>query len=219
VGFLGDLIVQPSWRRQGIGSALFEHALSYLKEQGCRNIFLDADQGAVSLYEKIGFRKLFLRPRFAGLVSPATDDAVRAMRADDLPQVEALDRDAFGADRSFFLRRTFALCPELCNVLEQEGQILGFLMGHLGFECVALGPWTASPNLERPRRLIEVLAATSGGTRVSLGLLGANPRAIQEVRRLGLKETGGETWRMVCGPADRLEDQRWVLAVGSPGRG
>jgi predicted N-acetyltransferase YhbS len=219
VGFLGELVVLPSWRRRGIGSALFEHALNYLKDQGCRNTFLDADKDAIPLYERFGFRKLFRRPRFAGLVPPASGDAARGMRPEDLPQVELLDRNAFGADRSFFLRRNFALYPELCSILEQGGQVLGYVMGHLGSGCVALGPWIASPALDRPGRLIEGLGPTLRGTRVTLGVLESNPRAVPEVRKLGLEEAPGETWRMVCGPADHLEDEGWVLAVGSPGRG
>lgn len=219
VGFLGELIVLPSHRRIGIGSALCERALRHLKDQNAESIFLDGDENAIPMYERFGFRKLFRRPRFAGPGAYGSDRAVRGMLAQDLPQVESLDRGTFGADRSFFLRRNFALYPELCAVLEDRGQILGFVMGHPGSECVAVGSWIAHPDLGRPGRLIEGLAATLRGTSVSLGVLGSNARATQEAHALGLEESSGETWRMVCGPAGHLEDERWVLAVGSPARG
>ncbi|MGD0575623.1 MAG: GNAT family N-acetyltransferase [Anaerolineales bacterium] len=79
VGFLGELIVLPSHRRIGIGSALCERALRHLKDQGTESIFLDGDENAIPMYERFGFRKLFRRPRFAGPVAYGSDRAVRGM--------------------------------------------------------------------------------------------------------------------------------------------
>ena len=59
VGFLGELIVLPSHRRIGIGSAHCERALRHLKDQGAERILLNGDKNAIPMYERFGFRKFF----------------------------------------------------------------------------------------------------------------------------------------------------------------
>ena len=111
VGFVGELIVAEPYRGRGIGGRLLETAIHYLKQTGAHSIFLDGVQRAVPLYERMGFRKICPSRRFHGVVPGRRHDSVRPMTARDLAEVLALDREAFGADRSFFLQRRLELSP------------------------------------------------------------------------------------------------------------
>ena len=58
VALLEDLVVAPTARGRGIGSALLKHAIEHARAQGCRRITLltDTDNAAAHrLYQKHGF--------------------------------------------------------------------------------------------------------------------------------------------------------------------
>lgn len=93
-GFLGELIVVPEMRGRGVGHRLIGHAVEYLRSRGAQNIFLDGDPPVVPLYERVGFRKVCRSLRFGGRIQRQSHPHVRAMRADDLDTIGAMDRDA-----------------------------------------------------------------------------------------------------------------------------
>lgn len=55
LGWIGYLIVVKEYRRQGIGSALMEECIAFLRKSKVETIHLEANPRAVSLYQKIGF--------------------------------------------------------------------------------------------------------------------------------------------------------------------
>jgi len=57
---LEDLIVRPSFRRQGIATALLRHAVAFAKENGAADLTLLTDatnERAIALYSKMGFTR------------------------------------------------------------------------------------------------------------------------------------------------------------------
>lgn len=52
---IGRFAVKKSMRNQGVGSRLFQFALSFIEQQGQENIMLEAQIDRVAFYEEFGF--------------------------------------------------------------------------------------------------------------------------------------------------------------------
>jgi len=65
-GFVGELIVAKAVRGHGIGRRLLEHSVQYLHDCGAQTVYLDGVLAAVSLYERVGFRRVCRSLRFHG---------------------------------------------------------------------------------------------------------------------------------------------------------
>jgi ribosomal protein S18 acetylase RimI-like enzyme len=60
-GHITQICVSPSVRGTGIGHALLRHSLLALRKMECRSAGLTvtaANEGAVALYERVGFRTI-----------------------------------------------------------------------------------------------------------------------------------------------------------------
>lgn len=78
---LGNLAVDPDWRREGIGSLLLGQTLTGARVRGARRLYLEvrsSNRAAQSLYERHGFVMAGIRRRYYR--SPVED--ARVMRVD-----------------------------------------------------------------------------------------------------------------------------------------
>ena len=72
-----NIAVDSAVRRRGIASALLEALLTSAREEGASRVLLEvrvSNDAAIGLYEKAGFRRLCVRPRF--YEAPVEDAAV-----------------------------------------------------------------------------------------------------------------------------------------------
>lgn len=77
---LGDLAVDPGWRRRGIGAALLTHVMNQAAQLGVQELFLEvreSNTGARSLYDRFGFRVVGRR---TGYYSAPREDALVLLR-------------------------------------------------------------------------------------------------------------------------------------------
>jgi ribosomal protein S18 acetylase RimI-like enzyme len=225
-GFIGELVVSRHMRLLAIGQLLFQEALAYLLAAGLESIYLDGDLNAVSYYEKMGFRKVCRSLRFRGKFKGRKHDAVRPLRREDLDRLCAVDRELFGDDRSFFLRRRLESFPRLCLGAERGGELRGWIMARPGDGLLAVGPWAAlEPAAAAP--LLEHLASEHGTEPLRLGVLERNAEAVRLLRSWPGMVEGIHSWRMVRGPAaprggepqGRLGDHPALYAIGSGAKG
>lgn len=223
-GFIGELIVRPDVRQRGIGAALLNRAVSYLRGHGLSAVYLDGVTAAISLYERNGFRKICRSLRFYGRIPrqmhpQRVHPQVRPMRARDLPDICSLDRQAFGDDRSFFLERRWQLFPDLFKVLVVDGSLRGYITGRRVEEFIFAGPWVVAPEVNDPLPLLEGLACDPGDAFVAMGILESNSQAVELTRSWGMTERNDSPWRMALGPEDDLGRSPQCLAVGTAGKG
>jgi hypothetical protein len=141
------------------------------------------------------------------------------MKDGDLPAVLELDREAFGAGRSFFLQRRLSLYPELSKVLECRGQVVGFILGRRGPDWVTAGPWVVGPAIEDPVHLLQSFALAAEGITMGVGVLETNTAAIQILASCGLQERPAFPWRMVLGSEGHVGTSNQLYGIGSAAKG
>jgi ribosomal protein S18 acetylase RimI-like enzyme len=55
-GYIWGVYVAPKYRRQGIGRALTQRSVDYLREIGCTRAVLNASPSGKPIYERLGFQ-------------------------------------------------------------------------------------------------------------------------------------------------------------------
>ena len=91
------VIVDRNVRGKGLGRRLMEQAFALA---GHRPLRLVATADGMPLYQKLGFVPSGTILQHQGNVAElGAPDGVETANADDLPEIKALDRDAYGADR------------------------------------------------------------------------------------------------------------------------
>ncbi len=118
VGWLGNIIVAPEFRRQGIGHELTVHLAEYLKSRGCTSQLLIATEMGKNIYCRIGFHPVAEYSFYKG--NPAHPSrhshAIREIGVDDIPAVASLDREMTGEDRfqliNRFLSQAWVYAPD-----------------------------------------------------------------------------------------------------------
>ena len=153
LAWIGMVLVDPSFRGKGIGTALLERAVGYLDARRVPCIKLDATPEGKPLYTRLGFKVEYEIERLVlkRTVPPASP---QGGPIEDLSDIFALDCETFGADRSAVLQSVADAAPELVLVERQGGAIEGFALGREGSRADHLGPWV-SRNVGAARDLLQ----------------------------------------------------------------
>jgi GNAT superfamily N-acetyltransferase len=194
-GWVGGVAVMPEARRGGLGRALTEVAVAWLREHDAAStIQLYATEMGRAVYERLGFVAHDASVTLGGRWRPGPAPAgVRAARAGDLGSVLALDREATGEDRTALLT---PLWPGTALVFEAGREVRGY---HLP------SPWrpggaTVAAELPSGLALIEATGRRIDGADLSLSIPEGNQPAICALEALGQTERSRVT-RMRLGPS------------------
>lgn len=108
-GWLANIIVKPSYRRQGIGLFITRHLIRYLKKCRCKTLLLLSTESGRSIYQKSGFisvlnYRYFTSEYDTSFVMPKK---VRKVRKSDLEEIIKLDAKTTGEDRSFLIYKFY----------------------------------------------------------------------------------------------------------------
>ncbi len=128
--WIGNLLVLPEFRCQGIGRGLMQRALHALDHSGCETVWLTASADGAHLYRTLGFRQIDTVQRWRG--SGAT-----AIRGGDLgytAAVATIDCMGWGDCR----HRIFEALPEKSSSITADG---GFLVYSPCADVQLIGPW------------------------------------------------------------------------------
>ncbi|MGZ3583903.1 MAG: GNAT family N-acetyltransferase [Ktedonobacterales bacterium] len=200
-GWLGQILVAPEARGQGVGTLIARTLMAHLKEQGCRSLLLAASDLGRPIYAKLGFVEdgtyhLLQKTRAAGSdVAPISLAAstIRRIVADDLAAICALDAVATGEDRAELLR---AFGPNGW-VLPDEGS-RGERIGGYAIRS-AWGPYgVVATNARNARLLIEHASAVEGADDMTAWLHSSNIGGRAAFEAAGYAEVRSVT-RMVYG--------------------
>ncbi len=144
-GWVGMLLVHPDAQGRGAGAVLLDHATSQLND--VRSIRLDATPAGRFLYRKHGFTDEFSLTRLeavTAIASPSSNTRVEPLTDDALPDVIALDRQVFGADRADLLEWMLRGAPEYGFLARHSGRVSGYIFGRNGHAFGHLGPIVAA---------------------------------------------------------------------------
>lgn len=218
-GWVGNLIVRPERRRQGVATALLRHSLERLDGAGVREVRLDADPPGEALYRNMGFAAERLSFRYhlgtgvpAARYVPPAGISLEPLTADELPSVAGLDREAFGDDRGALLGHLVDRAV-WARVAVRRGRVSGFAMVRAGERAAFVGPAVAD-DPEVGRALLAAAAAEAASRRrpVVMGVLEGSAVALDWVAAAGWSEREGSL-RMVRGGGSCPGRPELVLAI------
>jgi GNAT superfamily N-acetyltransferase len=217
-GFIGNLIVLESCRGQECGRTLMEHAMHYLRDLGAKSILLDAVPMAVTLYERLGFRKICKSLRLEGTISGKKSSFVRDMKQEDLSQISDLDANLFGGRRDRFLGMRFSVHPEYCRILEIDEEVQGYIMGSRSGDYVRIGPWVMMKTDTLADQLLLDFTQNIIAGNLKIGVLEKNVKSLNLLYKYGFIENSF-SWRMVYGEDTEATLSNRLYAICSPARG
>ena len=143
LAWVGMVLVDPEYRRRGIATWLMRAALDYLSERAAA-VKLDATPAGRHVYEGLGFRVESLVERWAGSGRAAPDRDCSGLEAFAPDEICALDRRAFGADRSKLIESLLADgCVASAAVGAGDGRLSGYALARRGSHAAYIGPLVA----------------------------------------------------------------------------
>ncbi len=141
VAWIAMVLVDIEARRQGVGTALLQHALSFLDDRGVATVRLDATAAGQRVYEKLGFEPEYPLTRFEGIATrSAVECHTEQATAEMIPELIELDRQGTGTDRARLLGRLFRDAPESMRIVRTDGRVEGFLTLREGANAIQIGP-------------------------------------------------------------------------------
>ena len=217
-GYVSNLIVLEKHRHERHGTKLMEFAINYLEKRNAMSQLLDGVQKAVTLYERMGFRKICKSLRLEGYIEPKESDDVRQMTNSDLKIIDQFDTRVFGACRKKFIQSRLNHFPKLCRVLEINGEMCGYIMGSERKDSIRIGPWVIIHHFERADDLLRAFAIETGKEILKIGVLENNSHAVKLLHCHNFIQTT-YSWRMIRGQKGDWTLSNNLYAICSAARG
>ena len=218
LAWIGMVLVDPDYRRRGIGRALLQRCIDYLQGQKVRCIKLDATPLGQPVYAGLGFKDEWTLTRWeragAGLCGVPASSGMRPWREGDERRIAPLDALAFGVPRQRLMR---ALAQESRGalVLEHEAdQPVAFGLLQNGSSALHLGPIVAA-SADCAIRLIEALLTRGDAERVLWDIPDPNAAAREWAEHNGFTRQRSLT-RMYLGENGTPGDPQKQFALAGP---
>jgi predicted N-acetyltransferase YhbS len=213
--WIGMMVVQPDFRRQGIGAALMRLALDHVHCLGVARVKLDATPAGQPLYESLGFTAEAELQRWQGVApSGANPNPPRSNRESHLP-LFALDQAAFGADRSNLLEQLIAEgLGEPLVMQSDQGFPEGYALARQGRTATYVGPVVAT-TVSAVGRLLDGMLARFAAEDVCLDLHRSGLLEPEVLAARGLSKRRSLT-RMRFGPRGDAAKAPSICASAGP---
>jgi GNAT superfamily N-acetyltransferase len=162
--WIAMVLVDPAYRRAGIGTRLLHEALRLLDDMPA--VGLDATPSGFHVYEPAGFREEYRLQRMERTaielmapIGPAeAGHHIRRMADEDLDEVFRWDAQVFGADRRALLESFRDQAPTYAWIAGRS-PIAGYAFGRPGYLFEHLGPIVARDEDTAKRLVSACLAA------------------------------------------------------------
>jgi len=145
LAWIGMVLVDPDCRRRGIATQLMQRTLDNLRACRVKTIKLDATSAGRPVYAALGFVDETRIERWAGTARPVGKMDCQVWTQPARPKVLALDRRAFGAERSALIDSLVAksLVPPL-TISGPDSELQGYALAREGTVSCYVGPIVAT---------------------------------------------------------------------------
>ena len=210
-GYVAMVLVTQDYRRRGLATQLVDRCIADLERRG-RVPVLDATRDGATVYRKQGFLAQFAFDRWQGVLhrEPSVALARPSGNQQDATQIAALDKAAFGADRTALVSDFLARADTVSIVAEQRD---GFALIRAGRRAFQAGPVVAKSEAVALGLIESLLASVSGNVFIDVP---------QAWRRIGarLADRGftiqRSFTRMALGRAETFGNPARLFAVAGP---
>jgi GNAT superfamily N-acetyltransferase len=213
------VLVDPDYRRRGLATKLMDVVVTRQEAAG-RVPGLDATPDGREVYRHIGFEDDYRLGRYrAERVEPETGApipsgvTIRALDGDDVPALTAIDRTAFGGDRSALLGHLLHRVPGVPHGAWRDGELIGYVLGREGREAHQVGPLIAES-----AEIAIALARAALGTIEGAVYLDAPDAQADFVRWLEARGFAQQRpfFRMYRGRAEGFDEPTRIFAIAGP---
>lgn len=219
IAWIGNLVVLPENRRQGIGAKLMQYAIDYLVSKGAKAIKLDGVQRAIPLYHRLGFKDEYWSLRFLGTAKEHSETNCKPMTKADLNTVNQLDHLVFKATRKEILEYIYEKYPELCFTSWVDDELVGYIMAKDAKDQVKIGPWIVKQGYPAvAENLLYSLMNKRVGEALWVGVPEGNHLSVRILDENGFNSLPSSL-RMCYGDNNLVEEVRSVYGLGGPDKG
>ncbi len=215
LAWIGMVLVDPQYRHRGIATMLMRAALEYLSETGVAAVKLDATPDGRPLYEKLGFRVESLIERWGGVAqsTPAVDCST--LNSSGRRELLALDRRAFGADRSKLIDMLIEnACIAPLVTTAPDGRVTGYALARKGTDATYVGPLVAT-DADAALALLDELLSLLTGQRIYIDVNTDFGAAAEVLVARGLIKQR-DLIRMGYGERSSAGSSPYVFAIAGP---
>lgn len=170
LAWVGMVLVDPEYRRRRIATRLMQTALDYL-EKRVAAVKLDATPDGQPVYERFGFKVESLVERWMGTArDDRRADGCETFESSSRSELFALDRKAFGADRSKLIEVLLAdACVAPAVAAKDDGRLNGYALARRGSSATYVGPLVAT-DAEQAAALLDRLLGQLAGQQIYVDL-------------------------------------------------
>ena len=165
--YIGMMGVHPDTQRQGVGRVLLEYLLTWLDQQKCPTILLDATADGAALYTRFGFVDdsqvihwqrpidvLTNMPQPLWLTHTTSQTRLAPLCQQNISAIAQFDAPFFGADRTSVLQLFLAIYAERAFLTRAvDNQITGYLIA----QSNTLGAWISTNRQDAETLLRQAL--------------------------------------------------------------
>jgi GNAT superfamily N-acetyltransferase len=191
-GWIGALGVAPEARRRGLGAALTEAAVRWLRARGARTVLLYATEAGRPVYERLGFVTEERAIAWRGVAGAAPPLDLQRLADSDRARLRTLDQAVTGERRD--------------NVLDTIHPLAGVAVagGPYGLSGWAIAsPWGAGTAIAAlaPEDGVALMAAATGGPAAGTLIVPDTNHAATDALRAWRFVRLNDALRMRLGPA------------------